>query len=205
MYLQEGEEGSYCIAGLEKSETQEREEKGKILNHLDCQQVMGVQLAWWGCVWLEADLLTLQMNCSGIFLFVVFLKPSRFICQIQGTFFTIRHRKPNPSVCRGDLPLLALASMAKTCCCKPSVAGDTNPSLPRPVILLQQPQGRCQTAQSSSGPCSEGLRLLPFIGNFIIAARCFGHWMQHFDASTSSKFQNLVSRNPSHPLLSAAK
>lgn len=29
MYLQEGEEGCYCIVSLKKSETQEREEKGK--------------------------------------------------------------------------------------------------------------------------------------------------------------------------------
>lgn len=29
MYLQDGQEGSYCIVALEKSETQEREEKGK--------------------------------------------------------------------------------------------------------------------------------------------------------------------------------
>lgn len=41
-------------------------------------------------------------------------KPSQPICQIPGTFFTLHHKKPNPSVCRGDLPLLALVLMAKT-------------------------------------------------------------------------------------------
>lgn len=140
---------------------------------------MGVQPAWWGCVRLEPDLLTLQMNCPGIFLSVVMLQAGKTLSvYLPNPFFTLPHRKPNSSVCSGDLPLLALASMVKTRSSKPSVAGDTNSPLPSPAIqhlLLQEPQGGCQTTQSSSGPCSKGLWLLPFKGNFIIAAQCFGH------------------------------
>lgn len=158
MYLQEGEEGSYRIVGLKKSETQEREgkKKEKIPNHLDCQQVMGVQPAWWGCVRLEPDLLTLQMNCPGIFLSVVMLQAGKTLSvYLPNPFFTLPHRKPNSSVCSGDLPLLALASMVKTRSSKPSVAGDTNSPLPSPAIqhlLLQEPQGGAKQLRAALVP-----------------------------------------------------
>lgn len=56
-----------------------------------------------------------------------------FFCKIPEPFLTLPQRKPNPSVCSGDLPLLALALIAKARSSKPSVAGDTNPPPPSPA------------------------------------------------------------------------
>lgn len=113
---------------------------------------MSVQPAWWERVWLEPDLLTMHMNCPGIFLLLVMLQAGKTLSVYlpnSSPFLYSPSQEPNPSVCSGDLPPLALALMAKTRSSKPSVAGDTNPPLPSPAmqhLLLQQPQGRCQTA-----------------------------------------------------------
>lgn len=114
---------------------------------------MGVQPAWWERVWLEPDLLTMQMNCPGIFLFVVMLQAGKTLSVylLNSSPFLSSPSQEAKSLClHWVLPPLALALMAKTGSSKPSVAGDTNPPLPSPAIqhllLLQQPQGGCQTA-----------------------------------------------------------
>lgn len=47
------------------------------------------------------------MNCPGIFLFVLMLQAGKTLSvYLPNPFFTPHHRKPNSSVCSGDLPLL---------------------------------------------------------------------------------------------------
>lgn len=130
-----------------------------------------------------------------------------FICQIPEPFLTLPQKKPNLSVCSGDLPLLALPWWPKHAPANPVWLGtqilpfqSSHPAPPSSTATRGVPNNSEQLWS-----LLHGLWLLPFIGNFIVVAQCFGHWMWQFDDSTRPKFHNLVSRNPSHSLPSAAK
>lgn len=211
MYLQEGEEGSYCIVGLEKSETQEREEKGKnpkpswLPKSYECTACMvgtclararspdnAYELSWHlpSCGYA-----TTRKNPLG--LFATFQSLS--LLSITGTkSLCLQWRSAT-----AGLGLDGKNTLQQTQCGwghKSSPSQPSHAAPPPPAATRKVPN----SLRAALVPAPRVL-LLHFTGDFTIVAWCFGHWTRHFDASRNSEFQNSVSRNPSHSSLSAAK
>lgn len=142
---------------------------------------MSVQPAWWERVWLEPDLLTMHMNCPGIFLLVVMLQAGKTLSVYlpHSSPFLYSPSQEAKSLClqwrsaTAGLGLDGKNTLQQTQCGwghKSSPSQPSHAAPPPPAATRKVPN----SLRAALVPAPRVL-LLHFTGDFTIVARCFGH------------------------------